>query len=93
MCFAWLILMRGLPEAVKPEPWYSPQTRLVYGEAAAISIHSQRKRRPELFGRLLQKLLFPVPGTIFFFGRLERLLQADHIFARPEAIKSFRLAP
>jgi hypothetical protein len=71
----------------------SRQTRLLYREIAAISFDSQRKRRPQLFGRLLWKLLFPVAGAIFFFGRLERLLQADHILARSETIKGFRLAP
>src|SRR5258708_40019192 len=70
------------------------EIRLLTKEAAVISVDSQRKRRSEFISDAFpRKLLFAVAGSIFFFGRLERLLQANHIFARSQTIKGFSLTP
>jgi hypothetical protein len=37
-------------------------------------------------------LLAPVTWSIFFFGRLESLFQTNHVFTRPQTVKSLCLA-
>src|ERR1700737_1881563 len=43
--------------------------------------------------QLLERLLAPITWTIFFLGCLERLFQANHVFAWPQAVECLCFTP